>query len=449
MTSLLGGGRDGHSAASFEACPGGAVESVRFNGPGDSATCARVREASVFDQVRGLPRVYWYLWVGQLINRVGGFVVPFLTLYLTQELKLSLPQAATVVSLYGVGGMLAGPVGGLLADKLGRKVTLVGALVSSAACMVGLGFAKDPYTIGALALSIGFTTDTYRPAIFAIVADLLPPEDRLRAYAHLYWASNLGFSIAPVVAGLLANRGYFALFMGDAATTFAFAVLAMFKIPETLGMGQGNEPAPRRGWKDLARAFTDPVFMSLLVVTFPLAVIFFQFQVTLPAEMMEHGATPAQFGMTMAINGLLIVILQPFALGRLKRYRRSRTLATASILVGAGFGLNAFFQLPWQYAFGVAIWTLGEIAHAPVTSSLVADLAPADARGRYQGAYFMVWALASSAAPLLGGWLHDPLGPWFWGMCFVASIVIAAAHLGIAEMRRERLEALRGVPVKD
>jgi MFS family permease len=323
-------------------------------------------------------------------------------------------------------------------------VALVGALVASSTCMVGLAFARDPFVFGALALAMGFSTDTYRPAMYALVADLLKPEDRLRAYAHLYWASNLGFSVAPVVAGLLASRGYFALFMGDAATTFAFAVLAIFKIPETLGMAQGNEPAPRRGWRDLGRAFGDPVFMTLLAVTFPLAVVFFQFQVALPAEMTAHGATPAQFGTTMALNGFLIVVLQPLMLEWLKRFRRSRTLAAASLFVGVGFGLNAFFHLPWQYSIGVVFWTLGEIAHAPVTSSLVADLAPADARGRYQGAYFMVWALASSVAPLMGGWLHDPLGPWFWGLCFLLSLAVAAAHLAIAGQRKERLAALRG-----
>lgn len=404
--------------------------------------------ASATASVRGLPRVYWYLWAGQLINRVGGFVVPFLTIYLTQELKLPLARAAVVVSLYGAGGLLAGPVGGLLADRLGRRTTLIGALITSAAFMVALGFARDPATIGVLALLIGFTTDTYRPAVSAIVADLLPPEDRLRAYAHLYWASNLGFSIAPAVAGFLATRGYLILFLADAATTLAFAAVAWLKVPETLGRTGGARTPSGGGFHDVLTAFRDREFVALLAVNFALASVFLQFQVALPAAMTAHGASPADFGTTMALNGVLIVFLQPLALPWLARFRRSRVLAVAALLVGVGFGLNAVFTQPWQYRIGVAVWTLGEIAHAPTSSSMVADLAPTDARGRYQGAYFMTWALAGLVSPLVGGAGTQELGDRFWWFCLATATVVAAAQLGTARLRRQRLAALRGVPVE-
>jgi ABC-type dipeptide/oligopeptide/nickel transport system permease subunit len=77
----------------------------------------------------GLPRTYWILWTGALINRLGGFVMPLLALYLTGERGLSVEQAGLVVSLYGAGALLSGPVGGALADRWGRRSTLVLALV--------------------------------------------------------------------------------------------------------------------------------------------------------------------------------------------------------------------------------------------------------------------------------------------------------------------------------
>ena len=50
-----------------------------------------------------LPSAYWFLWLGILINRLGSFVIPFLTLYLTSQRSISVSQAALTVSLFGAG----------------------------------------------------------------------------------------------------------------------------------------------------------------------------------------------------------------------------------------------------------------------------------------------------------------------------------------------------------
>ena len=78
----------------------------------------------------GLPRVFWWLWTGSLINRIGGFVVPFMALYLTRERALSPAAAGLVVSTYGLGSALGALAGLLLlarawaraaADASGRR----------------------------------------------------------------------------------------------------------------------------------------------------------------------------------------------------------------------------------------------------------------------------------------------------------------------------------------
>ena len=53
--------------------------------------------------VEGLPPTYWLIWIGTLINRLGGFVIPFLTLYLTAQREIPVSQAALMVSLFGAG----------------------------------------------------------------------------------------------------------------------------------------------------------------------------------------------------------------------------------------------------------------------------------------------------------------------------------------------------------
>jgi predicted MFS family arabinose efflux permease len=90
----------------------------------------------------GLPRVYWLLWTGALINRVGGTVFALLSIYLTRVRGLSPELAGLVLSLYAGGTTVAGPVGGVLADRIGRRATLILATSGAGTFMLMLGFVR-------------------------------------------------------------------------------------------------------------------------------------------------------------------------------------------------------------------------------------------------------------------------------------------------------------------
>lgn len=387
----------------------------------------------------GLPRTYWVLWLGTLVNRLGGFVAPFLALYLTDARHLTAEEAGVIVSLYGVGTISAGPVGGALADVIGRRTTLLLGLVLGAVNMVALGFATQPLIIGILGCSLGFLGDLFRPAAAALIADVVPAEDRTRAFGLQYWAVNVGFSVSTSLAGVLAGFGFIWLFVGDATTTLLYAVVVLVALKET--------PLPRRGshaqehnLRGMGIAFTDGVFMTFTALSFLLALLFFQFQVTLPLSLRAHGFSAREFGWIIAANGVVIVLVQPFVNRWLGTARRARLLAVASVLTGTGFALNAFVHSVGGYLTGVVLWTLGEIASSPSSSSLVADLAPDHARGRYQGAFYMSWGLASAVAPALGTTVMQRYGErTLWLGCGVLGLVVAAGHLLAASPRRRHL----------
>lgn len=392
----------------------------------------------------GFPALFWWLELGTLINRVGGFVITFLSLYLTRERGLTIAQAGAVVSLYGAGTIPAGLVGGALADRLGRRKTLLLSLVASAVAMAILGFAREPGPIAVAALGLGLTADLYRPAVSAMIADIVPAQERMRAYALHHWMVNLGFCIAPVIAGFMASRSFLALFIGDAATTLLYAALVWLRIHETRAPDAEQTSGHGLRFRDVVVAMRDPTFVPFLGLTFCLAVIFLQGFVTLPLDMQAHGIAPSTFGALIATNGVLIVLLQPFVAAWMRRFRRSRVMAVACLLVGIGYGLTGLVGTPGLYVLSIGIWTLGEIASSPTGNALVADLAPADARGRYQGAYHMMWGLGFFAAPLVGSVTLDKLGSrWLWGGCFVLASLLAVGHLLIADARRRRLAELR------
>src|SRR5512139_1137566 len=138
--------------------------------------------------VEGLPPAYWLLWVGTLINRLGGFVVPFLTLYLTRQRLIPVSQAALMVSLLGAGSFLSQLVGGELTDRLGRRPMMLVSFLVTPVFMLALGFSHAIPVIAVCMLLLGFFTDLYRPAVSAAVADLVRPEFRTRGFGYIYWA---------------------------------------------------------------------------------------------------------------------------------------------------------------------------------------------------------------------------------------------------------------------
>ncbi len=388
--------------------------------------------------MRGLPRTYWYLWAGALVNRLGGFVFTFLALYLTQVRGYSVERAGMVVALYGAGSMGSGPVGGLLADRIGRRATMLLSMTLGAAAMLQLGFARTPTHIALSTLALGFFGDLYRPAVQATVADLVPAEDRTRAYGYLYWAINLGFAGAAVIAGLMANRNFTLLFIVDAATTLLFGVIVYLRVPET-------HPEPSARHSDLGALlvpFRDGIFMSFVALQFLLAVVFHQGSVALPLDLRAHGVAPRMYGMLIAINGVLIVLFQPIGIRAAQRFRRGTVLALGALLTGVGFWMTGLMTSVPLYALTIVVWTVGEIFFSAVGPTVVADLAPTRVRGGYQGTYQLAWGVSAFVAPALGSWVLGRFGAHtLWNGCLVVGSITALLHLAIAGARRKRLIA--------
>jgi MFS family permease len=392
-----------------------------------------VLRSARFRELRAtLPPVYWTVWIGTLINRAGAFVAPILTFYLTRHRGLSLGEAGSIIALFGAGTVVASLVGGALADRLGRKITMVGSLFGGACAMLWVSASSSLWMLGASVLVLGFVGDLYRPAVHAFVADVVPPEHRQRAYGFLYWAINLGFSIAPVAAGAVATFSYRALFIGDAATSALFSLVVLARVPET-------HPDPTRQSSkafSFGLLFRDRTFMWFWLMAMLQACIIFQLTVTLSGWMQLQGYGPGVYGAVLSINGILIVLLQPALSEWTKQFDRRRVLAWAALLMGAGFALHGLTSLIAVHACAVAVWTLGEIFNSPTASSLVADLAPPHARGRYGGFYAMGWGLASCLAPMFGPRVLAASPALLWGGCAGLGVVCAIGYRAMRDVPR-------------
>lgn len=393
--------------------------------------------------VAGLPRPFWVLWAGTLINRLGTMVQPFLALYLTRVRHVSLAGTGAVLTVWAVGSLISQPVAGVLADRIGRRGTLAGGTLLAGAAMVALGYSRGLAAIVPIVFVLGLAIDAFRPASNAIVADIVAPEERPRAFGLLFWAVNLGFSVAVIAGGWLAGHASVWLFWTDAVTSAMFGLLVWRAVPETRS---GLDQDLTAGLLDVGR---DRLMMAYVGVTLAYAVVYLQTLVGLPLAMKLSGRSPAQFGLVIALNGVLIVLLQPAVSARLVRRDHSRVLACGMAIVGAGFGLTALASSVLSYALTIVVWTAGEIVVSSVGATIVADLAPAHMRGRYNGVFGLAWGAAGLFAPILSTRLLA-VDHWsLWVACAALCGCASVAQLAIApEVRERSATAARALPAQ-
>jgi MFS family permease len=388
----------------------------------------------------GLPAQFWWLWVGALVSSLATFVFLFLAVYLT-SLGLSPERVGLTASVFGFGALAAGPVSGTLSDRLGRKATLVGALVAAGAAAAWLGFVRTPALVVPGVFAFGFAATSAYPALHAMVADVVPEPDRPRAFGLLYWANNIGISLSAVVGGIVGSRSWLALFLADGATALAFAAIVWLRVREPGGAPRPAEPRPEgegagSGWRAV---LSDRGFVAF-VGTFVLFLgVFFQFQTGLPIAMTHAGFGPDRIGRVLAVNGLLIGTLQPFAAKLTAGRSPAKVLAAGALLVGGGYAAYALCGPLPAWGAATALWTLGEIATMPSAAALVNQLAPPALRGRYNGLFSLSFGAGQAIAPLAGGALLGRAGATaLFATCGATCAVVAAAHLALGRARPDR-----------
>jgi MFS family permease len=231
-----------------------------------------------------------------------------------------------------------------------------------------------------------------------------------------------------VLAGLLARSSFLLLFALDAATTLAFGFIVLLGVPESRPTATTASSTPDQRW-GLFAPFRNRAFLAFALVQWPVLLIFQQGAVALPLDMRAQGLEPAQVGRLLALNGIAVVLLQPFAVRLSTRYSLIVALVLGAALTGVGFGMTGLAGGPAVFGAAILVWTLGEIAFSTATPALIADLAPVQQRGRYQGAFQLTWGVAGVVAPALGGAV---LGAWgagpLWASCLVLGLTAALFH---------------------
>jgi len=371
-----------------------------------------VQPSTLASRLRAFPRPVWILFFGTFLNKFGTFVIPFLSLYMTRQ-GFSLTQAGLAVSSYGVGTLLASLLGGQLADTLGRRNTIVCSMFTTSAAMMLLSQAHSFWAIVATTCVVGLTGELYRPASSALLADLVPMGERVTAFSAYRLAFNAGWAFGPATAGFLAGHSYLWLFVGDAATSALFGVVALVALPRGWTASKAE-----RGWLPVFRAVgRDRKYLRLLCAAAFIALVFFQMSSTFSLQVTGLGFSPTTYGALISFNGVLVVCCELPLTTFTRRWPARRVIAAGYVLIGTGFGLIAFAHTVPLLALAVLVFTFGEMTTMPVSSAYVADLAPLEYRGRYIGVMGLTWAVALIFGPALGMWVFTRNPVVLWTSC--------------------------------
>ncbi|HEX6843610.1 MAG TPA: MFS transporter, partial [Actinomycetota bacterium] len=386
---------------------------------------SRRGEPTLRQNLRGLPREAWILFVGAFVNRLGTFVLPFITLYLRDE-GYSAPVAGLGLAAYGVGGLIAQAVGGLLADRIGRRNAIVVSMTGGGLCALALTQVSGLVPVVLVVLAMGLLGEIYRPASSALVADLVAPESRVAAFSAYRLMLNLGWAVGLALGGLLFDRSPDLLFVGDAITSFGFAAIALLALPHGTRTTKQEERH-----LDNARVSMrlDRGFLLGMASVFIVAAVYMQSGSTFALHVQDLGYSATVYGLLLAANGVLVVLFELPITAWTQHRPRTRMMALGGLFVGLGFFTLVFVGSIPGLALMIVVWTFGEIVESPSTSAFVAERAPEHLRGRYQGMLGSMYGVAAIVSPLVGTTVYHLSPTALWIGCGVVAAIGAGFAL--------------------
>ena len=372
------------------------------------------------------PRQYWLMILGIVLATAGGSMIwPFMLIYASGKLELPLSKVAALISINAGFGLVSSFIAGWLADHIGRKVVMNISLVMTGLAYLLLMRAETYSQFAALMIMIGLSNPLYQVGADAMLADMIPSEQRTDAYAINRIANNAAFALGPAVGGFLAGRSYDFAFYGAAAGFLSYAVLLFFLARETLGEAKEQEGKSAialsgntsRGYLHVLAdggyiAFVIAIAVGLIAPT--------MLWILMPVYAKTNFGIPeAQYGWIPTTNAVMCVFVQYLVTRVARKYKTLPVIAVGMLIYAIGAGSVALMSNFWGFWLSMVILTFGELTLVPVASTYVADRAPADLRGRYMSVYWIGWGIARTASPLIGGFLNDTFFPqaiWIGGL---------------------------------
>jgi predicted MFS family arabinose efflux permease len=376
----------------------------------------------------GLSPSTWWLALVMLINRSGTMVVPFMTMYLTQSMGVSIGKAGLVMSLFGLGAIVGALLGGKITDRIGFYHVQLFTLTGGGIMFIVVGQMQSYLAICIATFFLSLINEAFRPANSVAIAHYSKQENITRSYSLVRLAINLGWAFGGALGGLIAGFNYEMLFWVDGITNISAAILLLFVLPY---QKQARKPKEDAAVVITRSAYRDKHYMIFTLLIFLFAVAFFQIFTTIPVFYKEDlELSEFQIGIIMAVNGLIIAFFEMIIVFKLEGKRSYLTYIAAGTFLLA----LSYVVLTVPFVDGLIIGTLsmlivsvGEIISMPFMNSWWLARAQLTNRGQYAALYTVAWASAQACGPFFGGQVAEVYGYnvlWYitTGICFLVAL---------------------------
>ncbi|MFB9932181.1 MFS transporter [Amycolatopsis halotolerans] len=344
----------------------------------------------------------------------------------------SLLTLGLLLAVYDGAEVVLKPVFGSLADRIGPRPVLLGGLLAFALASAAFVIAGNPAAVGLARFGQGAAAAAFSPAAGAMVARLSPEKRQGRAFGGYGAWKSIGYTLGPLLGGVLITLGGFSLLFGALAVlAFAVAGWAALVVP-------APEPLPRQRQTvlDLARRLAEPGFVrptAVLAGTTGALAVGIGF---LPVTGAASGLGTVATGAVVSVLALCSALVQPWA-GRLRdagRIPDGPGMAGGLLLTAAGLALGALIPgIAGVLAAAVAIG-VGVGVATPIGFAHLAGAAPKERLGQTMGAAEVGRELGDAGGPLLVGAIASAatLGAGFGGL----AVVLAVVGLVVAGFRK-------------
>ena len=357
------------------------------------------------------------VWAGQLVSGLGTGMTGFAIGIHVFSNSQSAAEFGLVMAALFVPGILLRPLGGLLADRYDRRITIIlgdlGSAVSVLYLLLSLsaGPVSSLQIYVAVAVNSGFSA-LQNPAYKASVTDLLGEEHYARAGGLLQLASAAQHLLSPLAAGMLLHlSGLRTILLIDIATFFlaVAAVLAIGGTRRAARLHDSYSPRDSLGVQltEGFRALRADTKVLTTVLTISLVTFFVGLLQTLFAPMVLHLTDSGTLGLIQSISasGMVLSSLLVGAFGLPLGPHKS--LSYGLLLAGIALALMGMrTSLPWItvsfFAFCCCLPVVNTGAEVAIRKAI-----PNELQGRVWGTIGLLSQLGYITAYLASGLVAD------------------------------------------
>ncbi|WP_077406445.1 MDR family MFS transporter [Cellulophaga omnivescoria] len=345
------------------------------------------------DSFKGLSKEVWWLALITLINRAGTMVIPFLSLYLKNDVGLTFENVGVVMSCFGAGSLIGSWLGGTLTDKFGYYKVMLFSLFTSGILFILLQFLHDYYSICAGIFILMIVADCFRPAAFVALIAYSKPENKTRSVTLIRLAINLGFSAGPALGGIIiTSLGYIGLFWVDGLTCVLASILLLMVLnpKKARVMDSSKNENPKSAYLDGYYW----VFISAMVL---FGFCFVQYFSTVPVYYSDaYKLSEFKIGLLLAMNGFLIFAFEMPLIKYLEKLKYSKIIYVifGLILVGLSFLLLNVFSWVGILIIGMLLMTLGEMIAFPFSNAIAMERSKRGKQGEYMALYSIAFSIS-------------------------------------------------------